>query len=283
MKKAQKSYPKDLNVPKDIVLARRQKRKLDRASKPPKQAKLQRSRRGVMEWKFKIPKERKDSYENDENSCFFRLSRHKNGETLVININQPTMKYLDWFWFQLQHNLLCSKFTFVLFPNVKEQTESVAALFAAQKFIKNLSEYGVIVVGDGNTPRTGYLLSQEAKWVISVDPIMRNLLPILPKNLTAYTCKIEDLKKDREQWQSVKKICIIAVHAHVGFESYLTELLHNDDENIFFDEICIISIPCCIPLLVTQDQCINYKLTLISQEDDYNIISPCRTVFVWKT
>jgi len=170
---------------------------------------------------------------------------------------------------------------FALFPNSKEQSESVSALFAFRKYVQTeRSRVGVIVVADGSTPRTGFLLALERpKWVISVDPIMRAEWidsEKLPSNLCVCKCKIEEVELDELNWREIDSVVIIAVHAHVGFENYLDVVLQRKQKTT------IIAIPCCIPLEIAPKQATDWKLNLLSRQQDYSILSPCRTVAVWQ-
>jgi hypothetical protein len=95
-----------------------------------------------------------------------------------------------------------------------------------------------ICVGDGKTPRTGYLIAGTTKWdVRSIDPIMdikyteKNWLP----NLTCINKKMEDVNVDEFKG---KRMIILAVHSHANLEDLWNRL------NICRERICL-SMLCC--------------------------------------
>jgi len=270
-------YPKRLDVSKEEVLRNRQQRKENRAkNRLFKQIKPQKAKRLLHEpkqlsFKFRIPLRRSKIHQVKNDCILFRDVQHDAGSTVTIQVDLPKYHYLDWFWTNM---VLQNDPGIILFPNAKEQTESVGALFAAKTHIPQLKNATVIVVGDGNTPRTGYLFSKEAKKVVSVDPLMQTkwTLPndVLPPNLQACSLTIEQFYETK--WITEKQsdddiIVLVAVHSHALFQSYVPQFnngrLH-----------AIIAIACC----VEQETDLLVKTQTY---DDFGILSPCRTICIW--
>ncbi len=285
--------PKDLTIPKETVLLRRKQRKLIRQMRPKRPIKNKNdkflNKKTIVEYSIKCPLVRKDYYEHNivqndntsESLCLFRINKSKKCETFKFAIKKITYQHLNYFFTkyqkqqsQIKNVLLAIK----LFPNVKEQSESVAAIMAYKKYLKKYDNTIVFVVGDGVTPRTGFLFALETniKHVISIDPIMHDewveAEDSLPMNLVAYKCKIEDLNLELFDWNCFDHVVVVAVHAHVSFEMYLDCILQKKPS------ATVIAIPCCVPLKATHPD-----LTLIDTYQDYNILSPDRTVRIWQT
>ncbi len=277
-----KHYPKDVNLPKNVVLLRREQRKVARKKKIVKPIKKKQTTiPGTCEFKFKIPKDRKDYYEfkNETESsalCLFRINKSRTADTVKIAIKKPLHIHIDWFWNMLQNNRMLCELALSLFPNTKEQSESVAALHSFHKHCNKNEKVGVIVVADGVTPRTGFLFALEpsCQWVVSVDPLMHTKWIAnneLPNNLQAFKCKVEDLNMQKFDWDCIDRVIVVAVHAHVGFEHYLATIASCKKQML------VIAIPCCVALEIPNEQ-----LPQVSKEQDYGILSPCRTAVVWK-
>lgn len=200
--------------------------------------------------------------------CTFAMCATKNGSTVTVRMPKIKMDYLNWFWSNVVAQ--CDNFNFItqLFPNVKEQSESVGALFAAQKYCSDLQNAVVLVVADGSSPRTGFLFARFAQTVISIDPEMNPQWlcnQSLPANLQVCKCTIQEFAAAKS-FDEYKHIVIVAVHAHVALDEYLP---------LFDDRIAtVIAIPCC----VSQDTSLIPQLT---NYEDFNILSPCRSVSVW--
>ena len=258
-----KGYPKRLDVPSEEVLAKRRERKDLRQRRIAKPPKMQKKLKGFFQEQYRIPKDRKEVFEWQGANVHIRDTRHAMGTTVTVTSPVIQMTYLDWF---LTHIVFPNNRGIQLFPNVKEQSESVGAMFAARKHVLDLHDHVVIVVADGTTPRTGYLISPFAKRVISVDPLMHEqwTSTVLVPNLTCEKATIEDFltrfQPDNE------KIAIVAVHAHVKLDLYLPTILPW--------VTTVISIPCCVPQHTT-------LLPQTSNILDYAIMCPCRRVIVW--
>lgn len=156
----------------------------------------------------------------------------------------------------------------------KEITESWGILTAAKKYIPNLNDHIVVVVGDGCSPRTGALFAYYTRAeVYSIDPL-HNLehwadhsqkqagmgFPI--QRLTPHKGKIEDFLIDCEG----KPLLVVWPHSHAPMtaKSFQNYSRRSD-----------IALPCCNPLPkgFADRPHISYE--------DYHIISPKRTIHVW--
>jgi len=154
-----------------------------------------------------------------------------------------------------------------LFPNSKEVTETFGAWEAVQKHLPHLDRANpdivAIVIGDGHSPRTGALIAMSTSWEVhSIDPLLR------PKHVG----KIKRLATHRECFPSPsvmqfdgKKVVVVAVHSHAGFNPIL------DIECTSLDAVAI---PCCVP----------HKLPGLTPQvyADTAIWSPERNVHIWK-
>ena len=266
-----KGYPKRLNVPLDEVLARRNERKRLRSAKIPKPIKHKhKDQKGMLRETFRIPKDRKDVFEWHGSAVRVRDVRNANGNTVTMHMPKIELKYLDWF---LTNLVFRFDRGVTLFPNVKEQSESVAAMFATRKHVKDHDKCFVIVVADGSTPRTGYLMAPYAKQVISVDPAIHERWTVandvMPSNLIAVKATIQDFLTKCLPPPPDTPIVIVAVHAHVELDAYLPRMREH--------VTTVIAIPCCVPQHTAVD---NFKT--IASEDDYGIMSPCRRILVWQ-
>jgi hypothetical protein len=157
----------------------------------------------------------------------------------------------------------------------KEVTESWAMLEAAQKYCPNLSEYKVVVVGDGASPRTGSLLAYFTKAdVISVDPGFnmkhynwwkerREKLGEPPQRLELRAVKIEDTEIDC----GGKKLLVIWPHSHAPMNGIKVEGFASRTD---------IAMPCCVKIPTNL-----LRIPHIVYEDQW-VESPHRTIHVWQ-
>lgn len=205
-------------------------------------------------------------------SAVLTVKKYKNGGMETRHeIEQPALHYINWFWYLVSHGKLPFEI-FSLFPNVKEQSESVAAY-------KTLVQHGldhaeIIVVADGKNPRTGALFAHlhPTSTVYSIDPIMKEKYvddQILP-NLTAYANTIQDWVKTKKTSLSTR-LFIVAIHPHVVFSEYINDLLKLYPTNC---KVVILSIPCCFKQSLPFQQIYNTW--------DMNILSEKRNVIVWE-
>ena len=273
-------YPRNLNVPKEEVLKLREKRKIDRKARKvirPINKKLKSVTDNNSEGlKFRL-KEKEREYKNNKFSL--HVTHNKTHDTYLVKIKEPNNKYLDWLWNRLQFKIIDISIALRIFPNVKEQTEAVAALYAVENII-NLKESTVIVVADGSTPRCGGLLAHYAKEVISIDPQMKTeyVNNKLMENISCYSSTIEDWLDERKELRINNPVVVVAVHAHVMFQNYLENLIHIINDEL---PILIISVSCCQDLNITPEEKEKFLLKTLPEYDDWSMHSPCRTVRRW--
>lgn len=288
--------PKELDLPRDVVLARRAQRKANRQETRPLRvdkpkvcgSSLSTRAHKAKMWdvKFRLCKKHR---EFRDNKCIFNVSHNAADDTFHIRVREATHEYLDWFWDQLRHGTLQPEWMLRVFPNVKEQTEAVAAYFAVKDTLV-LAKTNAIVVADGCTPRLGGLLSAFVKNVVSIDPEMRSeyvnrSVLHMPANLTCVRAKIQDWVEGGgvAQLPESDSLAIFAIHAHVGFEAYLHTLLHNyfkAQASLKDVSLAIVAMPCCHPLPLPVWITNEFGL-VCEQHDDWAVHSPHRTVFRW--
>lgn len=136
--------------------------------------------------------------------------------------------------------------TLQLFPNIKEMTESFAALKAVQNSLKKIwhlvpkdTNAQVVVVGDGNKPRTAATIAFNTPFIChSVDPAMKDyILPDSIMRVIPYGDRIENVQIRGEKNQLG---IIVSVHSHAP--------LNFIGKSVIFDKYLIINIPCCVRL-----------------------------------
>ncbi len=281
-------YAKRFDVPAEEVEQKRFERKRARANKPikpiKKRLKRQQKQHEVL-CKFRIPKQRKDYVELEQpvNGVYCRSISHCYGETISLRVKTPHLDYITWFWEKLTSGQLDASLALKLFPNPKEQSESVAALLTAESHISQLANATVVVVADGTTPRTGYLFAQKARNVFSIDPLMRlewTMKGQLPNNLFAFQSTIESFIQTNTTClpaEIINVLVVVAVHSHAGFENYLNDLLRIVP-NV---KVYIIAIPCCVSQDIPEAQLLKQGLKQLADFYDYGIGSPCRRVLLW--
>lgn len=157
-----------------------------------------------------------------------------------------------------------------LFPNVKEITESCGAyevvFHKTTKYALNDPAVTVVVVGDGNTPRTAAMFAMRTAYTcLSIDPrLKKDKIKYWENNiqrLKCYPCRVEDMTT-----MTFDKLLIIAVHSHANLQTTVDKFIAK--------ERMVIAIPCCVA------QELNYKPDM--EYVDESIWSPCNTVKVWE-
>ena len=130
-----------------------------------------------------------------------------------------------------------------VFPNAKEITESMAAMHAIKKYCLgfltlNDPSVHVVVVADGNSPRTGALMAFMSNWTVtSIDPRL--------KEKWVKTSKIQRLECIDMMLENIpltdpiiaKTKLVVGVHTHVTYETMKE----------YFPNTPWIIIPCCVP------------------------------------
>lgn len=188
----------------------------------------------------------------------------------------PYMRYINEF---MRTHCAPDLLAWGLFPNAKEITESFGAYNAVRKWLVHhkpvvyacytvppFTEFNddhtrLIVVGDGNTPRTAALFAARSKWdCYSVDPRLKDKhYPI--KRLTTCRVPIESFTMKTDN-----PVIIVAVHSHAELEVAI--------ENIQSPKRAVVAIPCC------KKQDIKAKRPDI-EYFDFGIASPQNKVKVW--
>jgi hypothetical protein len=157
----------------------------------------------------------------------------------------------------------------------KEITESFGMFEAAKKVCDNIDECKIVVIGDGCTPRTGIVFAYFSKAdVISIDPNFnmdhweqhyekQKRMEFEPKRIKLIKDKIENIKIDCE----FKKTILLWPHSHADMRN-----IRLKNKKIVID----IAMPCCVP--IPSDYMKIPHLTY----DDYDILSPKRTIHIWE-
>ena len=181
-----------------------------------------------------------------------------------LSIKKPSMRYLDEFVkLKCAPDLLASG----VFPNAKEITESLTCYNAARQHLRkdfplNDKDVTCVVVGDGNTPRTGAIFAMRTAWqVISIDPRLKLDKGYNIKRLMMFPHKIEEYIT----YGVATPIVIVACHSHANWEQMLKPFKR-------VTKLAIIALPCCVPTGDNPD--VEYA--------DWGCWSPCRTVKVWR-
>lgn len=168
-----------------------------------------------------------------------------------------------------------------IFPNLKEVTESFAALKAMMKSLTKIYHIQmkdinaqVIVVGDGTTPRTATTIALNSPFIChSIDPMMKNY--ILPEEIVrvkVYGEKVENIHITGEPGQLG---IIVSVHSHAP--------LNFIGKSIKFDKYLLISIPCCIPLNPLDSEELSKRVLRTYSYMEHGIWSPKNIVNICYT
>jgi hypothetical protein len=210
----------------------------------------------------------------------------KNGKDRIraeFICNQFTDAYLDWFWFELRSGSLGPVEDILkLFPNIKEQTESVGMLWALSTHGEVGSNALIVVVADGNTPRTATILAKKYQFaqIYSIDPAMKDLEMNVP-NLHLVPHCVEDWTSTFPIPNNITDVAIIAPHSHVDLFSYLEPLLQHN-QHISALPMTVIALPCCAPQCLNSDQEKELDLILAHEYVDWDIHSEKNVVKVWQ-
>jgi len=91
----------------------------------------------------------------------------------------------------------------------------------------------------------------------------------------------QDLVPDEKEtfvFADTPSVAVVAMHAHVNFNSYLDQLLQKIHPQ---SHIVVMAVPCCIPLFVPPEVLLQHHLELHSEQDVWAIHSPHRKVSLW--
>lgn len=153
-----------------------------------------------------------------------------------------------------------------LYPNSKEITESVGSAMAlwykVDKVDRSDENTQVYVLGDGKTPMTGALISQDSRFnVVSIDPrLVKKEYPDIPR-LKIFQGKSQDYK-DINMKASLS--VIVGVHSHAPLKEFWDRVP---------DPKIAIVIPCCSPQETDREPDLEY--------DDTRIFSKKNHIKIW--
>ncbi|ETV68346.1 hypothetical protein H257_15669 [Aphanomyces astaci] len=187
-----------------------------------------------------------------------------------------SLRYLNEFVGKLQ----CASHLLQLqiFPDAKEISESMGLFNAARRFLDlddaDDSVDGIVVVGDGSTPRTAAMFAYRTKgWTCySVDPEMRLSTDAerVPwdgiQKVVPIRAKIEDIQIH------LRRAIVVLVHAHVTLDQALASV-HADTI------VGVVTVPCC-NWYGNQEQLFQRHPDIVY--DDYSILSDHREVRLWR-
>lgn len=206
---------------------------------------------------------------------------NKTGYELDLKIPSQIDVHLDWFFTALRINKLPMEII-ALFPNVKEITESVAAMNLLRRRV-DLTAAGCLVldVGAGSSPRTGGIIAHihPNTWVHSIDPQMNAkwVLSSGCKNLSANACMIEDwIDGNIDLIKNASMIAITAVHSHAPLENYVPKL-----RTITDCKLTVLTMQCCVPQILSDELQASTGVYLTFRKTDMGIHSPHRTMGIW--
>ncbi|EQC25575.1 hypothetical protein SDRG_16545 [Saprolegnia diclina VS20] len=164
-----------------------------------------------------------------------------------------------------------------IFPDAKEVTESMGLFNATRRFLDidegNPAEDGIVVVGDGSTPRTAVMFAYRTKgWTCySVDPEMRLSTPDAPvpwegiQQVVPIRAKIEDIRI------KLRRAIVLLVHAHVTLDQALSSI---EAESI----VGVVTLPCC-NWYGQQEVLFQRPPDIVF--DDFSILSDHRELRLW--
>ncbi|CAK4699946.1 hypothetical protein LEN26_011868 [Aphanomyces euteiches] len=164
-----------------------------------------------------------------------------------------------------------------IFPDAKEVSESMGLFNAARRFLPlddaTQGIDGIVVVGDGSTPRTAVMFAYRTRgWTcFSVDPEMR----VSSENETVPWEGIERVVPIRAKIEDIqihlRRAIVVLVHAHVTLEQALSAV---HAESI----VGVLTVPCC-NWYGQQEELFERHPDLVY--DDFSILSDHREIRVW--
>ncbi|KAL3661991.1 hypothetical protein V7S43_012799 [Phytophthora oleae] len=236
------------------------------------------STRHVSRWRLCRPSQDSDSTETSSCSS---LTVHQAAATISSAAPPVSLRYLNEFVGKLhcapallQHGL---------FPDAKEVTESMALFNAVRRYIepkdeakatnKDCKHDGIVVVGDGNTPRTAAMFAFRMRgWkCYSVDPAMEKGTSARSKgwadvaNLVVVRNKIENVRI------ALRRAIVVLVHAHVTLDQALSA--------VQAEQVCgVVTLPCC-NWYGQQEMLFKRGPDLVY--DDFSVLSDHREIRLW--
>ncbi len=160
----------------------------------------------------------------------------------------------------------------------KEITESLGLLHAARRLYgSDFSNTTVVVVGDGNSPRTGacFAYLTNAKFVYSIDPEMnlvhweehyekQTKMGYRPERLAVIKQKVEDINWVEDLSSD---LLVVWPHSHAGMNDTSKKFKVNSRADL--------AMPCCVPIPR------NWASTPHISFTDPQILSPHNTIHYW--
>jgi hypothetical protein len=209
-----------------------------------------------------------------------KIYRQNDGYLMRQEINLVTYLHIDWFW--RNHQRMFGDRAIQLFPDTKEQSESVSAYYSITTRLEAIGQT-IIVIADGTTPRTASIFASlhPLSTVYSIDPMMRDSYVKQSgfDNLHAVQSKIEDwLQLHSHVIKQASSLTVVAVHSHAPFAEYLTQIVELKGESV---SLSVVAIPCCIAHTLSPE--LEKHLHLVSSELDWGILSGKRRVSVWSS
>lgn len=207
---------------------------------------------------------------------------------IKLVFNMPDNTYLDQFWYDIKQGKFHPLHEVMdLFTNVKEQSESMSMVRMVQQHHSVLPkkdilpQTAIVVVADGKSPRTGWLLAQTFAdaFVYSIDPEMQdkwiNMLQHpqnhVPKNLIICKDQIQNIKL----FSYYHDVCLVAPHSHVSSHDYL-HLFENARTLI------LITMPCCFADELSIEEQHKWKMEKVQNTRDWGVHSEKNYISVWK-
>ncbi|CAI5727555.1 unnamed protein product [Hyaloperonospora brassicae] len=194
-----------------------------------------------------------------------------------------SLRYLDEFVGKL--HCASALLQYELFPDAKEITESMALFNTVRRYIEpgdcekdvnaepGSKHDGIVVVGDGNTPRTAALFAFRMRgWTCySVDPAMEKETSERSKRWTEITNLVVVRNKVENVRIALRRAIVVLVHAHVTLDQALSA--------IQAEQICgVVTLPCC-NWYGQQESLFGRGPDLVY--DDFSVLSNHREIRLW--
>ncbi|EGZ19495.1 hypothetical protein PHYSODRAFT_558296 [Phytophthora sojae] len=236
------------------------------------------SSRHVSRWRLCHPPQASDSAETSPSS-----SPDVSPPVATVSASTPpvSLRYLNEFVGKL--HCAPALLRHGLFPDAKEVTESMALFNAVRRYMEPKSSgeelqgdgkhNGIVVVGDGNTPRTAAMFAFRMRgWkCYSVDPAMEKGTSERSKgwadvaNLVVVRNKIENVRI------ALRRAIVVLVHAHVTLDQALSA--------VQAEQVCgVVTLPCC-NWYGKQELLFGRGPDLVY--DDFSVLSDHREIRLW--
>ena len=230
---------------------------------------------------------------------YAHTDRETGREIYEVSFARISTRHLDRVW-----SLKCLPHivNLKLFPDMKEISESYAAFWAITRGLKiRPGDTGVhvVVVGDGQVPRTGALLALLSQWTVcSVDPAMQvdlgraldieaklKRLSVIPTTIEAADpAKLLHRKDAQEGGPHPHTIIMLSVHSHAKMSVSARQIflggqppgLSGPSDAAPYEgqaRLAAVSIPCCVADDLFCRTTTNYT--------DNGILSPMRSVNIY--